>query len=274
MPCTSRPEVPSRLSRQYGAAGSRGRYNPVTRSLARVPVRLSGNVSTVPTARCSTAAVLAGSATGIARPGRCGPGQCPEVSRTWLVTPPSIAAWSSGDWLVPWGLGNASWSDQRALSIPKRTPPSAAATEERMTRASASAWAVPICPLIAIVASATPASRRCSAAGSALAPNPASPTVTIVEVRMASSRLAGNRRAQRSLRSTNDARAPRAFPGGSGPGGVRSARRPRLLLMLPTLRSGGWITSGGQQWLPVWRAIVAGTKAPLLALDAQTVTVC
>jgi hypothetical protein len=30
--------------------------------------------------------------------------------------------------------------------------------------------------------------------------------------------------------------------------------------MLPTLRTGGWITSAGREWLRVWRVIVAGTK--------------
>ena len=74
------PEEPSRLSRQYGAAGSLGRYKPVTTSLARRPVMLSGSVSTWPTMKCSMAAVLAGSATGIGRPGLAGPGQCPAVS--------------------------------------------------------------------------------------------------------------------------------------------------------------------------------------------------
>ena len=80
-----------------------------------------------------------------------------------------------------------------------------------MTFASASALAVPIWPLISMVAFATFASRRCSAAGSALAPKLARATVTIVEARTASSRLAGSSRAHLIRRSTNDARAPRAL---------------------------------------------------------------
>ena len=80
-----------------------------------------------------------------------------------------------------------------------------------MTFASASALAVPIWPLISIVASATFASRRCSAAGSALVPKLARATVTIVEASTASSRLTGSSRAHLIRRSTNDARAPRAL---------------------------------------------------------------
>jgi len=208
------------------------------------------------------AAVPAGNATGIgcACPGE--PGQCPEVSRTWAATSSRTAAWISGAWISPRDLGSVSWSDQRPLSIPKPTPPRAEAIEERMTRASASARTAPTWPLSWIVASDTLARRWRSAAGSALAPKLASPTVTIVEVRMASSRLTGSRRADRSRRSTNDARVPRALTAESGPGGGRSVRWPRRLLMMQTLRTDGRITSAGREWLRAWRAIVAGTKGP------------
>ena len=127
------------------------------------------------------------------------------------MTPVRTAAWIPGAWLWPLALGSASGSDHRPLIIWKPVWPRAPAIEARMTFASASARAVPIWPLSSIVASARFASRRCSAAGSALAPKLARATVTIVEVRIASSRLAGSSRAQPSRRSTNDARAPRAL---------------------------------------------------------------
>ena len=63
MPWVSLPAVPSRLSRQYAAAGSRGLNRPVTRILTLVPVRLSGRTSTAPTDRWSMPAVVTGSAT-------------------------------------------------------------------------------------------------------------------------------------------------------------------------------------------------------------------
>ena len=115
-----------------------------------------------------------------------------------------------GAWLLPRGLGSASWSDHRALSIWKPVWPRAAEIEARMTLASASALAVPIWPLISIVASETFASRRCSAAGRALLPKLARATVTIVEASTASSRLASSSRDHLIRRRTNDARAPRA----------------------------------------------------------------
>jgi hypothetical protein len=162
------------------------------------------------------------------------------------------------------GFGQRELVGPAAAEHPEADPPRAEAIEERMTRPSAAARAAPTWPLSWIVVSDTFARRWCSAAGSALAPKLASPTVTIVEVRMASSRLAGSRRADRSRRSTNDARAPRALTADSGPGGGRSMRSPRLLLMIQTLRTDGRITSAGREWLRVWRAIVAGTQGAVV----------
>src|SRR6516225_2051599 len=99
-----------------------------------------------------------------------------------------------------------------------------------MTRASASARAAATWPLISIVVSDTWASRRCSAAGSAWAPKLASPTVTIVEVRTDSSRLAGSRRADRSRRSMNDGRA--GHPAPPVRRGSVACREPQLALDL------------------------------------------
>jgi hypothetical protein len=73
------------------------------------------------------------------------------------------------------------------------------------------ALAAPIWPLIWTEVPGTLASRRWVAAGSALAPKPASAVVTAAEMMMASRRLAGSRRADPSRRSTNEARVPRGF---------------------------------------------------------------
>jgi hypothetical protein len=81
-----------------------------------------------------------------------------------------------------------------------------------MTGVSALALAAPICPLIWTEVPGALASRWWTAAGSALAPKPASAVVTATEVRTANRRLAGSKRADPSRRSTKDARAPRGFP--------------------------------------------------------------
>src|SRR5262249_60653954 len=121
------------------------------------------------------------------------------------------------------GRGSGGWWDQRPLTSVKGTVPRAERNEERITGVSALAVAAPICPLIRIGVPGALASRRWAAAGSALAPKPASAVVTATDVGMANSRLAGSRPAGPSPPETHHARAPRTLPacaaGGAPPPG-------------------------------------------------------
>ena len=193
-------------------------------------------------------AVVTGSATPMGWPRCGGPGQFPAVSSVWAVTPPRAAAWISGMVPRPCGCGSASWSDQRPPARVKGTAPSAERSEERMTRVSALAVAAPIWPLIRIAVPGSLARRRWAAAGSAWAPKPASAVMTATEVRMVTRRLAGSRGADRSRRSTSDARAPRTLP----PGAARAASRPPPVIvpMVLTVRTGrGGAAGVGREWL-------------------------
>src|SRR5262249_8207750 len=189
-------------------------------------------------------AVVTGSATPMGRPRRRWPGQFPAASSVCAVAPPRTAAWISG--MVPrrCGRGSASWADQRPLASVQGTGPRAERNEERITGVGGGAVPGPTGPLIRIGVPGALASRRWAAAGSALAPKPASAVVTATDVRMANSRLAGSRRADPSRRNTNDARAPRILPAcGAG------AAPPPAPLMVPTVltvRTGSGRAAGAE----------------------------
>ena len=86
MPWTSLPEVPSRLSCQYGRGRVTGPEQAGDPQPDRGPGQAVAQREDLSTEKWSRAAVGTGSATPSGAPGRDGPGQVPAVSVTWART--------------------------------------------------------------------------------------------------------------------------------------------------------------------------------------------